>query len=185
MDIFHLLQNLAEVLDQVFNAHMQELNALNDARHHTPVPQPDGTLAAPVPPPLQPHDALKQAQQRRARRLATYEQVWALHRQGYTGYAIAEQLHMGKSTVFRYLHTATFPERKSRSDRGRSVLNPYKPFLLRRWNAGCREALQLFEELKGRGYRGSYVTVARYAQRLRQAQGLTPGNAWHVPPCRL
>jgi transposase len=172
-DRFHLVQNLAEVLDQVFNAHIQELNALNDARHHTPVPQPHGALAAPVPPPLNATDAVVQAQQRRARRLATYEQVWALHRQGYTGYAIARQLRIGKSTVFRYLRTATFPERQGRSDRGRSVLDPYKPYLLSRWNAGCREALALFAELKGQGYTGSYPTVARYAQRLRQAQGLS------------
>jgi transposase len=53
------------------------------------------------------------------------------------------------------------------------VLDPYKPYLLSRWNAGCREALALFEELKGQGYPGSYPTVARYAQRLRQAQGLS------------
>jgi transposase len=172
-DRFHLVQNLAEVLDQVFNAHIQELNALNDARHHTPIPQPNGALAAPVPAPLNATDAVVQAQQRRARRLATCEQVWALQRQGYTGYAIARQLRIGKSTVFRYLRTATFPERQGRSDRGRSVLDPYKPYLLSRWNAGCREALTLFEELKGQGYPGSYPTVARYAQRLRQAQGLS------------
>jgi transposase len=150
-DRFHLVQNLAEVLDQVFNAHIQELNALNDARHHTPVPQPNGTLAAPVPPPLNATDAVGQAQQHRARRLATYEQVWALHRQGYTGYAIARQWRIGKSTVFRYLRTAIFPERRGRSDRGRSGLDPYKPYRLSRWNAGCREALALYEELKGQG----------------------------------
>ena len=38
---------------------------------------------------------------------------------------------------------------------------------------GCRKALALFAELKGQGYPGSYPTVARYAQRLRQAQGLS------------
>jgi transposase len=76
-DRFHLVQNLAEVLDQVFNAHLEELNALNDVRHQTPVLQPHGGLAAPVPPPRNPPDAVVQAQQRRARRLATYEQVWA------------------------------------------------------------------------------------------------------------
>jgi transposase len=172
-DRFHLVQNLAKVLDQVFNAHIQELNALNDARDQTPIPQPDGALAAPVPPPRNATDAVVQAQQRRARRLAIYEQVWTLHRQGYTGYAIARQLRIGKSTVFRYLRSATFPERQGRSDRGRSVLDPYKPYVLSRWNAGCREALALFEELKDQGYPGSYPTVARYAQRLRQAQGLS------------
>jgi transposase len=172
-DRFHLLQNLAEVLDQAFNTHVKTLEAFNDARCQTPVPQADGTLAAPVPPSLNPNVALVKAQQRRARRHALYEQVWALHRQEYKGYAIARQLGIGKSPVFRYLRTSTFPERRGRSDRGRSVLDPYKPDLLSRWNAGCREALKFFE-IKGQGYPGSYVTVARYAQRLRQAQGLAP-----------
>jgi transposase len=62
------------------------------------------------------------------------------------------------------------------------VLNPYKPSLLSRWNVGCREALRLFEEIKGQGYRGSYVTVARYAQRLRQAQGLLPRQRYAREP---
>jgi transposase len=173
-DRFHLLQNLAETLDHVFNAHVKTIDTFNQARSQTPVSQPGGTQAAPVPPPLQPNAAVVKAQQRRAGRLAVYEQVWSLHRQGYAGYAIAKQLGIGKSTVFRYLRASTFPERKGRSDRGRSVLDPYKPYLLSRWNEGCREALQLFDEIKTQGYRGSYVTVARYAQRLRQAQGLSP-----------
>jgi len=164
-DRVHLVQNLAEVLDQVFNAHSQELNVRNDARHHTPVPQPHGALAAPVPPPLNATDAVVQAQQRRARRLATDEQVWALHRQGSTGYAIARQWRIGKRPVFRDLRTATCPDRQGRSDRGRSGLDPYKPYLLSRWNAGCREALARFAELTGQGDPGSYPTVARYAQR--------------------
>jgi transposase len=82
---------------------------------------------------------------------------------------------IGKSTVFRYLRTTTFPERKQRSTRGwYSRLAPYKTWLLARWNAGCHEARQLFHDLVHQGYAGSYATVARYARRLRQAQGITP-----------
>jgi transposase len=73
--------------------------------------------------------------------------------------------------VFRYLRTATLPERKRRTDRGRSLLTPYTAYLLERWNAGCRDALRLFRELQQQGYPGSYATVARYAQRLHHAQG--------------
>ena len=79
---------------------------------------------------------------------------------------------MGRRTVVRYLRAPTFPERKGRSDRGKSVLTPYKAYMLKRWNAGCRDALQLFRAIQCQGYTGSYPTVARYAQRLRQAQGL-------------
>src|SRR5437899_7152015 len=57
---------------------------------------------------------------------------------------------------------------------GHSILNPYKDYLLERWNAGCRIAIQLFRELQSRGYTGSYRRVAASASRLRQAQGLPP-----------
>jgi transposase len=106
--------------------------------------------------------------------VALHQQVWALHNQGWPGRAIATHLGIGKNTVFRYLRTTTLPERKRRRDGGRSVLNPYKPYLLERWNAGCHDALRLCGEIQQRGYPGSYATVARYAQRLRQAQGQGP-----------
>ena len=63
---------------------------------------------------------------------------------------------------------------RCRADRGRSILTPYHAYLLERWNAGHRDAIRLFRELQQRGYAGSYPTVARYAQRLRQAQGQAP-----------
>jgi hypothetical protein len=40
--------------------------------------------------------------------------------------AIARQLGIGRNTVLGYLRTSTFPERKGRSDCGRSLLDPYK-----------------------------------------------------------
>jgi transposase len=172
-DRFHLLQNLAEALDQVFHAHGNALEAVNETLRQAPVTQPDGTVAVPVPPPAPPRKAQELAHQRQARRLALHQQIWAFHQQGWPGWAIAQQLGIGKNTVFRYLRTETLPARKRRTDRGRSLLTPYTPYLLERWNAGCRDALRLFRELQQRGYPGSYATVARYAQRLRHAQGLT------------
>src|SRR5882672_4052540 len=83
-DRFHLLQNLAEALDEVFTTHHQALNTVNAAMRHQPVPLPDGTMAVPVPPPATPPRAEQQAAQRAARRQALYEQVWTLHRAGWT-----------------------------------------------------------------------------------------------------
>jgi transposase len=173
-DRFHLLQNLAEALDQVFNAHSHALAVVNEALRQTPVTQPEGTMAVPVPPPSSPRTAQELAHQRQARRLALPQQIWAFHQQGWPAWAIAQQLGIGKHTVFRYLRTETLPARKRRTDRGRSLLTPYTPYLLERWKVGCRDALRLFRELQPRGYPGSYATVARYAQRLRQAQGKAP-----------
>jgi transposase len=173
-DRFHLLQNLAEALDQVFSTHGKVLKAVSDARSRAPVVQPDGQTAVLVPPSMPTPQAQTRAAQRRARRLATYEQVWTLHRQGWSNRAIAQQLGIGRMTVVRSLQAPTFPERKGHTTTGRSVLTPYTERLLKRWNAGCREALQLFRDLRRHGYTGSYPTVARYVQRLRQAQGLRP-----------
>jgi transposase len=173
-DRFHLIQNLAEALTEVFTTQRTALDAVNAAARQQPVPLPDGTVAVPVPPPATPPRAQQQAAQRAAQRQATYDQVWALHRQGWTVPAIAAQVGHSRHTIERYLRLPTWPVPQHRSSYGRSVLNPYKAYLLERWNAGCRTAMQLFRELQPRGYTGSYRRVAAYASRLRQAQGLPP-----------
>jgi transposase len=176
-DRFHLLQNLREALDQVFSAHSQALDAVNALVHQQPVPLPDGTPAVPVPPHDDlPRPAQQRAVQRQTRRQALHAQVWALHRQGWTAPAIAQQVGLSLRTVQRDLQSATFVGRRRRSDLGDSVLNPYKAYLLERWNAGCYTAMRLFRDLRQRGYAGGYGVVAAYARRLRRAQGLPPGH---------
>src|SRR5262245_4738266 len=109
-DRFHLLQNLVEALEQVFQTHHQALAAVNDAIRGQGVALADGTVAVAVPPPL-PTRPEKTAQ-RRARRVECHRQVWALHDQGWPGHAIATHLGNGKNTEFRYLRTPTLPHRK-------------------------------------------------------------------------
>jgi transposase len=175
-DRFHLLQNLREALDQVFSTYSQALDAVNALVHQQPVPLSDGAMAVPVPPHDIPLPAQQRAVQRQARRQALYTQVWALHHQGWTAPAIAQHVGLSLRTVQRDLRSATFAGRKRRSDRGDSSLNPYKPYLLERWNAGCYTAMRLFRDLRQRGYAGGSGVVAAYARRLRQAQGLPPGH---------
>jgi len=175
-DRFHLLQNLREALDQGFLTHEQTLDAVNALMHQQPVALADGAVAVPVPSHDMPLPAQQRAAQRQARRQALHTQVWALHRQGWTAPAIAQNLGMSLRTVQRDLRSATFAGRRRRSDRGDSVLNPYKPSLLERWNAGCYNAMRLFRDLRQRGYAGGYGVVAASARRLRQAQGLPPGH---------
>jgi transposase len=173
-DRFHLLQNRADALAQVFNAHGQALNAVNAALRQVPVAQPDGPVAVPVPPPASPRTAQELAHQRQAQRRALHQQLRAWHPQGWPAWAMAQHLGMGKHTVYRYRRLTTLPERQRRADRGRSIRTPYHAYLLARWNAGRRDAVRLFRELQQRGSAGSSPTGARYAQRLRQAQGQAP-----------
>ncbi len=170
-DRFHLLQNLAETLDQVLGAHSQTLKALSATSSLSSTISLDGDEVVPVlPPQLSTKEQLR-AEHRRTRRLSNFQQVWELHERGWSAPAIACQVGIGRTSVFRYLRSTTFPERRGRSDCGRSLLDPYKDYLLQRWNNGCCEVLQLFEEIQQRGYPRSYDTVARYARRFRQAQG--------------
>jgi transposase len=166
-DRFHLLQNLAEALETTFTTHVASLRAVDQARDQAVIADGGPVLVVPPRPPAR---AATLAAERRERRMARYQQVWSLHREGWPGHAIARRLGLGRSTVVRYLRHETFPERKGRSDVGRSLLDPWKPLLLKRWNAGQRDGRRLFRELQRRGYRGSYPTLARYTQRLRQAQ---------------
>jgi transposase len=125
-------------------------------------PQPLSTAAA------------RLARQRRTRRWAHYHQVWTYHRQGWILGAIAQQVSISRRTAQRYLQCPTFPERRPRHDRDRSLLDPYKPMLLAGWNHGCRNGAHLFRTIRSHGFRGRYGIVALYIRRLRRAQGLAP-----------
>jgi transposase len=123
-DRFHVFQNLREALDQVFSTHSQALDAVNALVHQQPVPLPNGALAVPVPPHAISLPVQQRAAERQARRRALHQQVWALHHQGWTAPAIAQQVGLGLRTVQRDLHSTTFAGRQRRSDLGDSVLNP-------------------------------------------------------------
>jgi transposase len=126
-DRFHLVQNLAAVLEAVFTMHVAELRTVEQATL-------DADLGQAVRPGPSHREAPKQAKadERRERRLAKYQQVWALHRVGWTGEAIARHLGVSRRTVARYLRHETFPERRRRSDAGRSRLDRWKPIILER-----------------------------------------------------
>jgi transposase len=173
-DRFHLLQNLAEALEPVFTTHDRALQAVNAAMRQQPVPLPDGTVAVAVPPPPTPPAEEARAAQRAARRQARYDEAWALHRQGWSTAAIAAQVGCSRRTIERYLQMPTWPVPQHRRHYGRSILNPYKAYLLERWNAGCHTAIQLFQELQACGYTGSYRRVTASVSRIRQAQGIPP-----------
>jgi len=178
-DRFHLTQNLTETLQSALSAQAAQLPTAEEPATQTAGPK---LMVRPAPPQGDAQARLKAAT-RRDRRLAQYQQVWALRREGWPKIQIARQLGLGYRIVSRYLRHEHFPERQGRCDAGKSrLLDPWKPLLLERWNAGCRHSSRLFEELRGLGYRGSYATLARYTRRLRQAQKRSvPGRVGRQP----
>src|SRR5262245_33386266 len=173
-DRFHLMQNLAEALDQIFTTHHHALDVVNAAARQQPIPLPDGTLAVPVPPPPPPPAEQARAAQRAARRQARYDEAWALHRQGWSTAAIAAQGGCSRRPIERYVQMPPWPGRQHRRHYGRSVVNPYKALLRERWNAGCHPAIQLFQAIRLRGYTGSSRRVTADVSRIRKAQGIPP-----------
>lgn len=86
---FHLLQNLVETLDQFFNTHGQNLKAVEAAHSLSSKTRQDSTTVVPIALPCLTVKEQQRTQQRRTRRLSIYQQVWNLHRQGWTAQAIA------------------------------------------------------------------------------------------------
>ena len=183
-DRFHLLRNLHDALTRALEQHRSSLASLNGG-HVSSVGSGESMIASDshiesptevlriIPPEAPSARSQEQAAQRRAHRLARYEQVCQLHQAGWTLSAIAQQTELDRNTVRKYVAAPSFPERQPRAPR-RSVLDPYKPFLVQRWNDGCRSGTELWRELEQQGYRGKRVTVFRYVSRLRIAHGLPP-----------
>jgi transposase len=96
----------------------------------------------------------------RANRLVRYEQIIALHRQGLSQRAIARQLHVSRKVVHRSVNAGTFPERTPTGKR-QSKLDPFLPYLRKRWEQGCHNGLQLARELRVQGFRGSASLVGK------------------------
>ena len=96
----------------------------------------------------------------RANRLARYEQIIALHREGLSQRAIARHLHVSRKVVQHSVRAGTFPERAPTGKR-QSKLAPYLPYLRKRWEEGCHNGLQLARELQAQGFRGSASLVGK------------------------
>jgi transposase len=176
-DRFHLLQNLAETLELVFSTHTKDLHAVEQARR-------DALLADRGTVPIAPSEPQAKAKvlatERRTRRLAQHEQVWALYRQGWSGEKIAPHLGISRTTVYRYLRSEVFPERKGRSDAGHSRLDRWRHLVLEHWNGDRRNSRKMFHNLQQRGFRGSYPTLARYLRRLRAAEEMVSASELSV-----
>ncbi|OXR40304.1 hypothetical protein B7C42_07642 [Nocardia cerradoensis] len=98
-----------------------------------------------------------------------WAQVHALLDQGTSILAISRQLGLARGTTRRFARAESADELlvNNRTGYRISVLEPYKPDLHRRWNEGCTNATQLFQEIQARGYQGSEKMVRTYLQPFR------------------
>ena len=120
-----------------------------------------------------------------AQRQAQYPHIHALHQHGLAPSQIALRVGLSERTISRWLARGAAPHRRHHS-RGRSVIDPYKASVLKRWQEGVRKGSQVCQELKAVGYRGSERAVYRYltflqATLLPAEQTTTSGAALQQP----
>ena len=163
IDRWHLLKNLREAIER-FLSHTQLSETARE----------DAGLATS---PRQKRTSGERARSQGSRefRLALYEQIQELYQQGGTILGIARQLHIGHRRVRKFVRSPNFPE-WSKPARTRSAIDPYRPYLQERWQQGCQQTGQLWQELQARGCTGSRMMVYRWIQVQREQPASTPAH---------
>jgi len=102
---------------------------------------------------------------RRTQRYDRYQQVIALYEQGLGFTELTRRVGVSRRTIERWIKAGEFPEAKWRRKR-RSAFDPYAEYVLSRWEQGCTNGLQLWQEIQMQGYQGSAQTIYRYLRGL-------------------
>ncbi|MFC4506635.1 MULTISPECIES: ISL3 family transposase [Streptomyces] len=157
-DRYHLLQNLGQAVERCVREHRACLRP----------PDPDPPEDSPVQTSAQWLAALSPIEVRFRERHAA---VHGLLGQGHGIREIARELHLGRKTVQRCARAAT-PERMlgGRQQPRPSRLDPFKPYLAKRWDEGLTSAVLLLAEITELGYRGSYGTLNDHLRPLRRTR---------------
>ncbi len=133
-----------------------------------PTPSTDPPPAELPPLPWQ-QRAAEAGRQRPTAQLARYEAIHQLHAAGANIAHIARTVGVSRETVYRSLRVPSPPARMRLPAR-RAALDPYLPYLERRWAEGCRNGKRLWREIREQGFTRSYSAVARFVARLRRVE---------------
>jgi transposase len=136
-DRWHLLANLSEALKTFFAQKQAQLKAL--------VQKPSETFSEEETKELPPYSkgktnrTIKMYDAHHQERIDRYHQVHEMRAQGAELTLIAHQTGLSRTTVNKYLNMEHPPARKT-GKRSGSVIDPYKEYLVKRWNDGVRNA---------------------------------------------
>ena len=101
-------------------------------------------------------------------RITRYQQIHELHAKKVEVATIARQVGVSRQCVYEYLRMQQPPERTHIHPSRQPMLEPYKDYLVRRWNEGCRNAQQAYREVKEMGYPGTDSNIVRFFGHLRK-----------------
>jgi transposase len=164
-DRFHLLKNLVESFEKLVQSRSSILReaavGVSPRRQTEMMLLAEGLLEAlPERRPRKPPTPSPHREQKRAGRVARYEECRRLKQLGLSNREIARRTGLCRETVRKFLCAETFPERVTYPPRSQTT-EPYAEYLKKRLQEGCRNATQLYREIKVQGYRGGSATVRR------------------------
>jgi len=171
-DRWHLLHNLTLTLEEYL---LQKRPVLQKAAAPEAAPEEkdDAEFASGPIMPNRPrtHDRKieEAARKRYERLLEQWKNIRRLYLAGADLRDICRQLGISARTVYRYKDLTEPPPRPAYK-RKASVLDPYVPYLLRRWNEGCHNGKRLYREIREQGYQNSEEICARFTAQLRRAE---------------
>lgn len=103
-----------------------------------------------------------------------HAEIHALRNKGLTITANADQLHLNRRTVRKFLGAGSAADLRRTLGAGPSKLDRFAAYLVRRWQEGCQVAADLHDELQPLGYRGSKRSVRRFVEGWRRSQPPPP-----------
>jgi len=115
-----------------------------------------------------------------------YDAVHKLLDAGHSQQETARILGLDRSTIARIARAPGPDALLVKATSRDSKLDPFKPYLNRRWNQGITSAAALHAELAAQGWTGHLHTVERYLRQFRAADGRTSkGRAPTPAPAAL
>ena len=173
-DRFHLLQNLRETIEtQLSRVDRPTGRALlpeSNDEHVTSTPSGPGGLSD-----VAEHRLLTRQAHRRSRQ-AIFDQIHSLREAGSSIATIARETGFGSRTIRKWLKFDAPPDRRATAPKPCSP-HYFFGYPSRRWANGCVRGRQLLEEIKLRGYTGSFSHLERLLAKWRRVDDAKVSSA--------
>lgn len=167
-DRFHIIKNLMEAVEQSLSRHHSTLRqaavAILPEQYQAAISDVNKTISLAAIPRSKSEEL--RSQQRREKRLARYQEVQRLYKEGLSIRAIERELGMDREAIRNFIKAEVFPERALVLPKP-SIIDQYLPLLKLRWEQGCYNVRQLYREIQKRGYNGSRANLYRYLKPWR------------------
>jgi len=162
MDRWHITKHLAECIETLLAGCQAEIRQAGQVSA-VPADGQEDPVA-----PISSSSPSKEEQLQQARwtaRQNQYEHVVILHKEGLNTQEIAQRMRLSVRTIRRWLVQGRAPGSSPRRNRANRI-DAYQTYLQQRWQQGCRNGIQLYQELQAQGFRGSQRGVYRYLETL-------------------